>query len=606
MNRFKNLPAAIAMTVAAIIATGCGGGSSSSSNTPAATPPADDAISSTSYSIAVSAPSSLISAVHTTLPQQLQHWLTTPAYALDGGDLKIENFAVTVVDTAGNVVEVVELTEENISKNPDGTWEISVPGDPRLDCLIVVDIDSPISISVGDTLPADALFTPTTTADLAVDIASTAAYQNFLETLDDESSFAAQGFEAGDTAALSAVETLIADVQESYQELIDEGLSPDSFSSVEDLLAQIDTAVEAMVQVAIDDVQNQVPDATLADLFTSGGSGLFWYDFEQEGSDFIFEKGQLAAPNTDTFYELDTTTFDSDGWGPAQSYSGTPDDDLILSADGWQQSADYVSSTANDDGSVALTDMAIDSMLHTLTATSIVDLEGLNILARTNINNQTALLADALSDTAVFSAGARAYKVTTVSVNAIYSLWFEAPDAGECWGQTPPASIAGNCERAHLAGFNSQSAVTTLSDLPSASAGTIEEGDISGVAISWSDSSVIIAELVADNSANFYRYSWSGSSFTSLASGSWAQVTVMGEEIITLAIPTAVRDAADLDDDESTFIFAVQNGLVRLGNYNAPGDVVNTETVYNQQADTDLTGAINAVDLDQLGSDNDI
>ena len=603
MIRFKKLPTAIAMTAAAIITTGCGGGGSSHSDAPTTTPPVDDATSSTTYSIAVSAPDSLISAIHPTLPQQIQHWLTTPAYALDGDDLDASNFAVTVVDTAGNIVEIVELTAENISKNPDGTWEISVPGDPRLDCLIVVDIDSPIEIAVGGTLPGDALFTPTTTADLAIDIASTAAYQNFLETLDDESSFAAQGFATSDAAALAAVETLIADVQETYQELIDSGLNPDGFTTVESLLAEIETTVDTMVQVAIDDVQNQVSDATLADLFTSGGSGLFWYDFEQEGSDFIFEKGQLAAPNTDTFYELDTATFASVGWGPDQSYSGTPDDNLILSADGWQQSADYMSSTANADGSVTLTDMAIDSVIITLTATSIVDLEGLNILERTSINSETALLADALSDSAVFSAGAKAYKISVVNVNASHSLWFEAPDEGECWGSTAPSNIAGNCERAQLVGFNGQSTVSTLNELKSGSAGTIEEADIRGVPISWSDNAVIIAELVSDNSANFYRYTWNGGIYSKLASSSWATVTAGGEEIITLVVPTAVRDAGDLDDDEHTFIFAVQNSLVRIGNYNAPGDVLNTETVYNQQADEDLTDAINAADLEQLGDE---
>ena len=600
MTRLKNLSSTIAMIAATVITTGCGGGGGSSSK-PAAAVPADDPISSTSYSVAISAPDSLIAAVNPTLPQQIQQWLTAPAYALDGDDLNAGNFAVTVVDTAGNIVEIVELTAENISKNPDGTWEITVPGDPRLDCLIVVDINSPITLSIGSPLPDDALFTPTTRADIEVDIATTAAYQNFLETLDDEATFASLGFDKDDPEALASVETMIADVQETYQELIDNGLSPSSFTNVEDLLADIDATVEAIVQVAIDDVQNQVADATLADLFASNGTGLFWYEFEEDGDETTFEKGQLAAPDTDDIYELDTATFASVGWGTAESYSGTPDDSFVLTANGWTQSADFSSSAANSDGSVTLTDMAIDSAALTLTATSIVNLEGLNIRERISTNSETALLTDALSETAVFSAGAKAYKITVATVNTSYSLWFEAPEAGECWGSIAPANIVGNCERAELVGPNSQPTLSALSELQSDSAGTAAEQDINGVAVSWSDDAVIIAELVTGGSANFYRHIWDGSSYTKLASGTWATVTVEGQELITLAIPEAVQDEGDLDDDEGTFIFAVQNGLVRIGNYNAAGEIINDETVFNQQADTDLTDAIDSTALATLG-----
>ncbi|MCG8434802.1 MAG: hypothetical protein MJA83_12290 [Gammaproteobacteria bacterium] len=60
------------------------------------------------------------------------------------------SFRVLIYDDAGNVV--ADLTSQAVvTENPDGTFEITVPGDPRVDCVIVADINGVVSLRAPTT-----------------------------------------------------------------------------------------------------------------------------------------------------------------------------------------------------------------------------------------------------------------------------------------------------------------------------------------------------------------------------------------------------------------------------------------------------------------------
>ncbi|CAH0991974.1 hypothetical protein SIN8267_02089 [Sinobacterium norvegicum] len=585
----------VAVLSAAVFAAGCSDSGSSSpslaSGDDGGTP--GDAPATTAFTVDVQAPDSLQTVAALTLPQQLKNFFIAPAYAVDGSDLDAGNFAVTVVDTAGNVVEIVELTEDNISQNPDGTWEISVPGNPRLDCIIVADINGPLELTVGSPLPDDTIFAPTTSENIKVDIASTSAYSNFIESLDDASTFEALGFDVNDAADVAAVENMVTKIQDVYQSLLDDGLDPEDYDSIDELLEAVDEEVEEIIAVEVVKAQNAT-EGNLAELVADGAGGIHWFWSEEYDGEAELERGVLNAP------EQDELQIWQDGeWSTAITFdTDNADGGIFLTSEGWVQSADWNNTSGNADGSVTLTDKLVDTMQTSLTSTQIVDLEGLNIADQLGFENH-APIKDLIDNDAVFSAGAKSYALKQVVLNDNYALWYEYAEDGYCWGGEASPLAGDNCEVADLfdAGQYVQG-TDSLDNLFSESAADIP--NISGLVVSNVDNGIYIAELI-DNEAkdvHYYYFDWQANQFSAkIASATWGTEKPAGApaDILVLSIPEAVMDEADLDADEAVLIYTELDGVVRKGNMGMAGtDISEGETLFNKQAADQIIDLIEA------------
>ena len=617
------LAAAVAVGVAA-----CGGGSSSGGSSDPVTDPVTEA-NSTTFNVAVDAPDSLQQVAALDWEQKISRFFFPAAMAVDGDDLSAENFTVVVVDAEGNVVEEVTISAENISKNPDGTWEISVPGDPRLDCLVVVDINKPVEITVGSGIPSDALYAPTTAVEIDVDVASTAAYQNFIEELaaTPGQTFEDLGLDVDNPDDVAAVEAVVEKVQQVFEELISEGSLDLTVGSLEQMLAAADAKVEEIIEQEISNIVNATT-GTAAELMSSGG--LFWYDgeFEQVGDTTDLdvdelERGHLSATGVETFTEYNYND-SARGWADTETFDpsvDTPNDDRVLTATGWANAADaYTVVATNEDGTVTIQDAALSVVQEIVSAAQVTGLEGRNIEDFMEVSSGDFSLI--IESDKVFAADAKAYRMAFTNVNDVYSLWFDvdtkSDDSGQCeYRSGTPADLGGNCETAGriVAGDYTESTDILSGLISDVAAAELNTNDASfvGVDISRDDNDdIIVAELVEDKTANFYVFSWGNEansytkSYTPLGSASWSYQTPAGladsEQIIVLPIPDAVFDEGDFDSDERVFIFAKDQGLVRKGNFAAAGAV--TEEVddwaFNSTANTNILAAVDFDFLDTL------
>jgi hypothetical protein len=612
---FKRNLLAIAITMGVAACGGSSGGG--------LTPPAP---ASTAYTVAVDAPDSLQQVTALGWEKKISHFFFPAAIAADGSSLLAENFTVVVVDAEGNVVEEVAIAAENISKNPDGTWEISVPGDPRLDCLIVVDINKPVEITLGAGIPAEALYAPTTAIQIDVDVASTAAYQNFIEELaaTPGQTFEALGLDVDSPEDVAAVEAVVEKIQELFEELTKDGSLDLTLGSLEQILAAADAKVEEIIEQEVSNVVNATT-GTAAELMNSGG--LFWYDgeFDQLGgmstdlAVYELERGYISATGGETFtqYNFDAT---DKGWADTQTFDPSVDTaeyDRILTSDGWANSADVFSVVAIDDenGTFTIQDVAQGLVQEKITAVQVTNLDGRNIEDFMAVSSGD--FSQIIESDKMFAADAKAYRVAVTHVNDVYNLWFDVDtkgdDSGECeYRSSTPALLGGNCETVgRIVASVYQEVTNTLSDLISAQMTAnpnTNDDDFVGIDISRdNDGNVIMAELVADNTANFYVYRGSGlGRYTLLATSSWSYQTpaglANGQNIIVLPIPDVVFAEGDFDTDERTFILAEDQGLVRRGNFIAAGSVQEEADnwVFNATANDSILAAVDFEFLDSL------
>ncbi|WP_370979453.1 hypothetical protein [Agaribacterium sp. ZY112] len=574
----------------------------------------DAAGTSTTFTIAVEAPDSLLDPQTASIWQKISNFVLPSAYALDGSDLAPENFAVTIVDTAGNVVEVVEVPAENIFQNPDGTWSIQLPGDPRLDCVIAVDVNGSPQVVVGSPLPSETLQAPTLSEDIDVDIASTVAFQSFIESLEDDGagagvSFADIDIDVDDTDELAAVEQLVLAVEAAVEELLEEGaVDASDFTSLETFFTEVESLVEEVIEQEIANLESSVTD-TLADNL-NGGGGLYWWWTDLEDDEIEIERGVVDASGETIFY------YDLEQQDWVQEGSSDDLDDLILTADGWQNSADtFVIANIADDGSITLQDSLLASVQETVSSRQSINLAERSIMDFASTNVDFSELSFLFDQTASFSDGARAYRIEVVQAEERYSLWFEPGDAnGGCpWSDETAQALGGNCEAAHVIDSGEDVfPVASLDALLSESAAdrTAAVPQIKGLSVAWTDEGTVLAELVdnANKDVNYYLQSWDNSagesSYELLASANWESRTPTGlpsgETLVVLVLPDSIMDAGDKDDDERVLVYGVHGGFVRPGTYDEAGATEDGITVYNQQANTDLLAALDFMNLSVL------
>jgi len=461
--------------------------------------------------------------------------------------LSDENFEVAVVDEAGVVIEVVTITAENIIDFGNGSYGIYVPGNPRLDCVIVADISGTITVTVGSPLPAGSLYAPTTSLNVDIDVQSTLAYQNFLETVIDFTDY-----------TIDEVENLVNQVQS-----VDITLPLDGQSLEEYLLAveaQISAAIETEIEFIISGTDGDI--ATL--LEGAGGHDLEVF-FNGSGSD-LFYVYYSANPDTLEFF-VDTYFFSNGGFVKSVNNCVIDEDcEYILSPTGWvKESATESFSYVKTANGIRVNDGTFDYDL----TSQVVDLSAKNMAVHT-LGTEDAYGADLLPITAVFSSGAEYHRVTVISNNPNYYL-DESEQAYIITGDGDPGNDGQGVTISNLDELIVSSATefpVLINTTGIVSAHFYEPGTFGSLHL----------EFVSSGALNFYR----AATTELIGSGTWEHRQVNGEDIlVVLSYPEGVGSYS-YESNELT-IFSIVNNVVLQG-YKESDDSAAIVSVYNQIA----------------------
>lgn len=564
-------------------------------------------------------------------------------------DLDRANFAVTVVDTAGNVIEVVELTSDNLIKNSDGSWTIVLPGNPQLNCLVVVDLNKPIVITPQQPLPPGVVFVPTVSSELEVSIESTAAYQAFLDSLADDQTFADLGFDITDAESLALVEQLLVQVQDAYDGLINSrAFDPQAFTSVDDVLERIEQQIATIVEQEVANAQNP-SDSQLADALAASQS-LYEFEGQLPGSPSyarLNETGEVRFTRNDR-EELPRFGPQAASTTPLfteSSYQNNNEGHLLLTANGWEQLADWVKTEAQEDGSIIVTDLGIDTYKEQYTAARAIELNGRNISDFLSIDPDTQLTGFVMQEGAEFGDGAIAYQLAERTLPEETALLFcDAPEEceplfipptniGEPSIPEPPVAVlmadqtSGNLFEQRLL---KEAAAEEFGDLVAIPLGTDGPGPLS---------TVIAVELLTNNEVKFHTVTVEFDPsvegpvtpvLAELATGSWQyrELAVLSEDeqVLTFELPAVVRqalqDKVEVDfrngpfasepalenyPEGTQYLIAEYNGELVSGSYTPAGtNVATSGYIFNQAAGEAIVNAFDEAQLSDLPLINDL
>lgn len=297
------------------------------------------------------------------------------------------------------------------------------------------------------------------------------------------------------------------------------------------------------------------------------GGGTFWLDYWMDYGASIFEYGNVTLPaGTTTPVEAHFTRMN----GAWQADGDTESPDFILTATGWTEYSDGASSytvTFNADGSALLTHAATGHQ-EILSAVEL-DLGGKS--------HQTIAgpLAKLLVDPAViFPAGAKGYKLTFVPQQELYTV--------ETW--TNSAGADDNYLR--YWNQNQEVSLTSLSQVQ----GVFAAGSGNYLPLDGENGANLAVQFGSDGKLSCFKqpWDWRQAPEPLEKSGSWTEVSVMGQTFIKLLVPDVYKAGFGLEGDS---FLVVKDGLVRRGEYLPAGKVVVEDQLnFNKLAFDSLAG----------------
>ena len=159
-----------------------------------------------------------------------------------------QNIQVAIVDASGKVLSIVTPKEAPVQEE-DGSYSIVLEGGERLDCVILISLDGPNNVQVGETIDSEKyLFTPIVESEdiFDIDLTSTVAFGLFLDEVETFENLTANEVDRLIDGAQELVEEtgITADSAEALEAALEEGLS--SFIKTETALAVLsdETATE--------------------------------------------------------------------------------------------------------------------------------------------------------------------------------------------------------------------------------------------------------------------------------------------------------------------------------------------------------------------------
>lgn len=225
----------------------------------------------TTFTVSVDVPESLENQVAAWKPEprlmeQFASLFFNEAVAVDiSNRLLPENFRVVINNADGTTEDVT--SQATVTQNPDGTFAVTVPGDPRVDCIIIANLNSDVEI-----------FAPTTALNVDISPVTKYAYQKVLDLITAPGS----NF-TWDNYSNQEIEQYIDQVDEA----IEAAGGIDAVTSFEQIDTLLETTVGAIAAELIDAIDE--PEATANQLsalvgnytYLSYGAGVFG-DFQSD------------------------------------------------------------------------------------------------------------------------------------------------------------------------------------------------------------------------------------------------------------------------------------------------------------------------------------
>jgi len=524
--KFNHLALSSAI-IGALILTGCGGSSSPAGTDPATT-------TTTAFSINVQVPDGLGTTQIASAPASFfdDFFISTAAAETVSDQLGAGNFKVAIVNAAGVVTQIV--IPESISQEADGSWILVLAGGTRVDCVIIADVSKTPDVTVGQTLPSDAIYAPTASEKFDIDIRSTTAFQEFIEEVEDSLDL---NTDSGFT------EEQIAALVETAQELPLPAYTPGQ--TLEQYLEAVIPELEALVEIEVVKLNNTDLSFSFA-AYIEGGSVINWIWGEAEE----YDRGQLSYDpvSGNTTDNEETYNSISKMWEPLTVTAEA--EALILTPTGWVANSDLIKfETFNADGTVIASDTAVPEEKETLSAVKI-DVSG------QKINLFASDFKPALANSAVFSAGAEAYLISTIATNDTYYIW--GYDDGSDFITFPMINSL-------------LSPITTLDEMFSATAANGSDPAQMNLIISLGYGVELVgATSDTSGTANIYAidYGSTPAVATIVESTTWERRTVSGKDLVIMDTSATTIEAFK---EASFYMLTKYNGAVVLGSFNPAG-----------------------------------
>ncbi len=262
-----------AVAVAILGLSACGGGSSNNSGNDNNGNDGQGNEATTTLNVNVEVPSSLEMQVASSMPveqtlfQRFAGLFINNAVAVDvSNQLQPEDFRVLILDDQGNVVE--DLTDQAvITAFPSGGFGITVPGDPRVDCIILADLGNNIE-----------LMAPASQEDVLIDPVISYAYQQIVNQAQADPNFDWDNFSINE----------VNDFVDEVEALVEMAGGIESVNSFAEVFTMLDGSVGELVDDIVGDISdvdnmNNVDLASLTGEYTNITiSGFFRSDFAND------------------------------------------------------------------------------------------------------------------------------------------------------------------------------------------------------------------------------------------------------------------------------------------------------------------------------------
>ncbi len=505
----------------------------------------------------------------------------TAEKAVASGELTASNFAVACVDLAGTVLEVIPLEDNNITLNDDGSWSITVPLEPSINCLFIANLYQALDLKEGDSISDSGnIYAPNSAESITVSPSSTVAFNNFVEELGGSGTFESVNINPQDPAQINAIDNIMTNIAAL---LADQEFSE---STLADLLNTIKEIISPVIEQEVNNIQNPIA-GTAVELIRDGG-GLHNITSRFQGILYT----ALVGDTTSYSY------YDNGEFVPRESVGYR---DYILSSEGWVEAAwvDKLSSY-NGDGSVTYVDSNADGFKTFIHVTQGFSLAGSNIANLLMANDNTTLVSDIVKPDAVFSEGAAGYRIS-ISYPLSYSIFLHPGEAGgSCWGpEGSPDEANGNCNMQELRRDNN------IFERPIVEYETLFSPDVDinamgsrSLSVGAVGDNLLVAQLINNSSktVKYYARGWAGDYASLIATGTWTEITLPNlsenNRAVRFDYPKAVLAVADIWSQQSYQAYTVQDGFVRHLTINPPRAQPSGTLVFNQVAKDDIMKAL--------------
>lgn len=526
------------------------------------------------------------------LDSQPKNEKTSFAYRAEKPDVSDDltvNFAVACVDLAGTVLEVIPLEEENITVNDDGSWSITVPLEPAVNCLVIANLSQPLDLKVGDSInDSDNLYAPASAESIRISPLSTAAFNNLVEELGGSGTFEDANIDPRDPAQINAVDNVMTNIAAL---LANQSFSESTLAELLDAIAAI---IAPFIEQEINNIQNPVV-TTAAELIREGG-GMYFIS-SNRWQEILY-----------TAFAGDTASYSYYKDGEFVSRDTHRERAYILSSSGWVEASgvDELSSY-NVDGSVTYVDSKADGFKTFINLTQGFNLAGVNIADILLANENTTLLHEKVQSEAVFSEGAVGYRVS-INHPLSYSVLLNTGEAnGTCYfvDGMLPEHANGNCNQQEIrkdANIFERPAITIESML-SAEVGINAVGSRALPSGAVGDYRLDI-QMINNSSktVTYYAREWEGSSADAyiVGTGNWTEFTLPNlsenSRAIRFDYPKSVLAVANIWSQGNYQAFVVQDEFVRHLLVDPPKVHPGGVLVFNQVAKEDIMNALKKID----------